>query len=77
MNEVSLFLNFFVSIALVVAIYHLVQAKHLIRQQQAKLDAIAHYPDPDFDAGGPDEEIKRAWQIIYQLKRIAGWELQL
>ena len=37
-----------------------------------RLNQIAIYPDPDFPAGDEAEEAKRAWQIIYILKGIAG-----
>jgi len=39
---------------------------------KAKLDAIANYPDPDFPMEDTEEELKRAWQIIYRLKGMAA-----
>ena len=42
------------------------------QQLKIRLNQIATYPDPDFPAGDEAEEAKRAWQIIYILKGIAG-----
>lgn len=42
------------------------------KDAEAKLQAIAHYSDPDFPEGDAIGEAKRAWQIIYILKSLAG-----
>ena len=46
--------------------------KEEIDTLKAKLDAIANYPDPDFPMEDTEEELKRAWQIIYRLKGMAA-----